>query len=221
MSSPTAYVRTVAVAALLCTATRLDAAPVTVYTDLAIWEAAVGASSCEDFSSAVVTLAPPGIWSNVDGLETDGVSIRGTRYASIDDGAFSDIVQRGPGWGGSEDSAMFRFSPDIVGFGADWTDAASFAGLGLYVGMADGTGDVVTLSAPGGSYSGFWGFVATGPIEYPIPITISGAVSGGAYAMDNARYATTAVPEPATVALMLLGLFTVLGGRWGVRFRRS
>lgn len=178
----------------LWAATQAHAAAISVYADdLAGWIAATG-------SAGVIETFDGGPLAS--GLSiTFGNALPG----SISGGLYHDRA--------NDDQAtppQFTFSTAISAFGADW-DLAGPGGQGTGIMLRLVFSDLTEMDL-GPQISAalsnqFWGFVSDTPI---VSFTLrEGSQSPGVetFNLDNARFVTaTSVPEPATLALVGLGL---------------
>lgn len=124
----------------------------------------------------------------------------------FDDGAPMSLTFLGPI---SEFSAYFTYTTQLTLVAFDSADNPIATMMSMFSNNTADGGD------PGSSANEFILFTVTGISR----ITITGLANGGSFVMDDATLgnAPTAVPEPATLALLALGLPAV--ARW--RKRRS
>ena len=174
-------------------------ASITVYTNFAEWELAVGRGSfmTETFDSSSPT-----------GFSIDEVGSGHTTYDSYGDIEFSSGIRAGV----YNDRTVrdttytnYNFNSMINAFGADWNLAPEGAGQGLqlYVG-----GQMVSREISNSYNGGFFGIVSTTAFDQ---VSVhSGSVlleDAETHAVDNFVFGTvSAVPEPESYALMLAGL---------------
>lgn len=154
------------------------------FSDRAAWEAAVnGSFSEETFSSA----------------STTGFSIEevGSGHSSgISDGVYHDRSVLDTTY------TNYHFDTLITAFGANWDLVPGGAGQGLQLFAG---GELVTPQIANTYTGGFFGLVST--TAFNLVSVHSGSFNGLAetHNVDNVVF-TSAVPEPASTALMLAGL---------------
>lgn len=164
-------------------------AATTVYTDQAIWAAALaGPFQSEDFS---------------DSLLNDGVSFVSSESGHINPalGYYQDVLAS---QSQNEPTTTWQFTPDIRAFGGYWTlggPGGSGSSLQVYVEDATYVGSISN------SYGGaFWGFVSDSPLTSVKLIGGSGAQQQN-YQLDEMVYAPVPVPAAAWLfASAILGL---------------
>ena len=111
-------------------------------------------------------------------------------------------------------TTKFSFSPGTTAFGADWDLAPGGQGFGIdfSVTLAGGATQFVSgITNPiGGTFSGFFGFVSDTSFT---SINLGSGFTGNGefFDADNVRFriANGTVPEPATLALVGLGVFGI------------
>lgn len=188
-------VATVSASVLL--AVPAQAATITVYTSEALWAAAAGLTTLEDFND--ITLAP-GLTS-ITGGGTSTPSVNG-----VTPGRLWDRLDLGS----SVVDTTFAFGPAITAFGGTWFPSVAGFGTGIIVDvdfLGGGSQNVGTF----GGVDGFWGFVSDMPI---IAVHLSENGLGGVaetYELENLQF--TSVPEPATLLLLGAGLGAVAARR--------
>lgn len=165
------------------------AAPVTIYTDLASWTAAVsGTVVLEDFNDATLL---SGFSISQGGTVGSGIYL-GTALTQFNDAA-------NPKWNFGTSKA----------FGADFDLSPGGRGDGLVLALTFGdgtTGQALILNPPSATFTGFFGAIST------VAITSVRFDSPGtgkeAFSADNLRFvgAGVAVPEPGSLALALVAL---------------
>lgn len=204
----------------------------TVYTDLAAWQLAAGATSLEDFSGATVGVSTSGFGPTAfNGFSLSAVSngdrvgiATGTIAGNLGDdtpipAAF--VGQNFFGWGNAQGflngagnvgpTTTLTFAAATPAFGFDWfnTDKTDAYSVSLDNGFPR-VGPPFSGAGSTSASSGFWGVVASAG-EVPIStITIKTYAYGGQIStigFDNVR--VSAVPEPDAVVLMLGGFALV------------
>ena len=191
----------------LATAATTSLAQVTVYTDRAAWEAAVGgAFSLENFNdlttgdildgatldTGVLQITRDGSPNNADGALAISP---GTLFGNIDGTNFLD----GETGASPHERVDFRFNGQAVfAFGADFTSPFSGDGIGI-----EFAGEVFLLDGIGGGAS-FFGLVSSGDVASVVSIVGSpdAITFQELWQADNFVYA---VPAPASAALLGLG----------------
>jgi hypothetical protein len=161
-------------------------AQVTVYTDRAAWEAAVGSFATESFGG------------EVNGFTVDEVG-SGHSYG-VSGGLYWDRVA------GDSSYTIYSFEQATTAFGADWNLLPGGAGQGLRL-VVDGNAITPEIA---NVYVGFFGFTSTAAFD---AVTVFAGSQGGmaeSHSVDNLVYATAMpVPEPATYLLMIAGLLAI------------
>ena len=187
------------------------------YSDRATFEAASGLSGIdEDFEEANVT--PFGVVSTTDPLSAstnDGVFSTADIAAglTISSSSGNGVVALGAGTVTSTkaiaanffaDSNILSFGPSVTAIGLDLF-SSGFGGDTLNLSIFDGVNALMgsTSVAGVGTAGTFFGVISDmGPIA---KIDIN-SQSGAGEIMDNITFGAVRVPEPGTVALLLLGL---------------
>ncbi|MFO1429266.1 MAG: PEP-CTERM sorting domain-containing protein [Candidatus Competibacteraceae bacterium] len=186
----------------------------TIYTDRAAWEAALSGSTIitDTFSNTIpsaqsITL-DSGIVSTNSSPPALPNSFNNNSVNIVTPGAYDNAV------GGTTASATITwvFPSDVFAFGADFI-SANLDRLTL-TGNFDGTGDQsILVNNTIGGPDGFLGVIGTAKFS---SIVFSSANSVlDSFAIDNASFA---VPEPGTIALVLVGGLGLLSSR---RVKRS
>ena len=142
------------------------------------WEIAVGSFNEEDFSG---------------GLSDFSITTTGSHSVFNMVGDLSDRLT-------SNNSTIITFNSDVTSFGANWDLSPRGQGLGIQI---DVNGILLALEIPRNFTGEFFGF--TSDTAFSSIILTSGTQAGIAetYNADNFVYS---VPEPATLALLGLGL---------------
>lgn len=196
-------------AAALAWSPASGAAVITAYTDATAWAAAAGTPiATEDFTDATL----------VSGLS---VSLAGG--GSISSGKIdSSLAVFGlciDGGVGCPATTQFSFSPGTTAFGADWDLAPGGPGFGIDFSVMSAGGATqfvsgITNPGTGGTFSGFFGFVSDTSFT-SINLGSGFTGNGELFDADNVRFriAKRTVPEPATLALVALGVFGIAAFR--------
>lgn len=149
---------------------------VTVYTDKALWSAAVSDTyQTEAFDDSVLN---PG----VSVVSTVGV---------VSGGVWSDRLVPGV------NTTTFSFSPDITAFGGDWDLNPGGMGTGILVTLKNGTDIVIPDQILA---NGFWGLVSDVPFVSVYLISGSNPGSAETFYMDNMVYKNTKLDPTVTVS---------------------
>lgn len=185
-------------------------AALTVYTDRAAWEAAVGGTFVlEDFNAQA-----PGVIA--DGATLDTGLLQITRDGSPNGGDGLLEIEPGANFGNFDGTTFISGETGaapheivdigfngqaIYAFGADWVSPFSGDGIALQVGN-----ELILLDSISGFNSGFVGFVSDSDtytkvsiVGNPADVTFQELWSG-----DNFSYATV-IPGPAAFALFGIG----------------
>jgi hypothetical protein len=185
----------------------------TIYTSLGAYNAATTGNTTIDFNG----IAAPGSFVNFPGpLTLSGVTFSTTSALFVIDPGFYGSPYAGGGFLNAD-----FVSPDVINITLPSVTAVGFDFGGLFIGptasvavtLSDGfsTNFSTTNSMAGGTLD-FLGFTTTTPIT---SMTLTMSDAPGYNAIDNVVYGS-AVPEPATIGLMLTGL---LGAAGAVRRR--
>nr|WP_067291099.1 PEP-CTERM sorting domain-containing protein [Marinobacterium profundum] len=170
------------------------------------WETQAGVFMEEDFAGGV--------------LEDFSISIAGTLHNGFDTlGQLTDRLAPGG-------STTITFDFEIFAFGANWDLRYKGAGRGIQMNAG---GVQIPLQIPSAHAGGFFGFISD--VGFTQLVLSAGTQGGGPekYTADNFVYATytqlldpapasvpaaqiVAVPEPGTLALLVLGIFGI--GFW-------
>lgn len=183
-------------------------AQLTVFTDRAAWEAAVGGGVfTEDFNAQ-----SPGVIADGSTLDTgllqifrDGTPNGGDGLLEIEDGGnFGNLngttFLSGETGIAPHERVDFSFNgQSVFAFGGDWFSPFSGDGIGLEVG-----GEVILLDQIAGFDQGFVGFVSAGGTFSSVSIvgTLDDISFQELWSVDNISYA---VPSPAGFALLGIG----------------
>lgn len=162
-----------------------------IFTVKSAWEAAVdGQFSKEEFTDANLN---------------DGVSFTSTASGHINTalGYYQDVLTS---TNANEPMTTWSFTPQITGYGGDWTLAGGGgSGNSLWVYVDNLTNPVGFI--PSSYNGGFWGFISPTPFS---KVLLKGGTGTNQqiYQLDNMVYSQ--VPVPGTLGLLssgLLGLF--------------
>lgn len=191
-------------------------AQLTVFTDRAAWEAAVGGGIVtEDFNSQVDGVIADGATLDTGLLQItrNGGPNGGDGLLEIEPGTnFGDIdgtrfISGETGAAPHERVEIAFNGQNIFAFGGDWTSPFSGDGIGLEVG-----GEIILLDSITGFNTGFVGFVSNGAtfseiaiVGNPADVTFQELWQG-----DNFSYA---VPSPAAAGLLGLGGIAIASRR--------
>lgn len=160
-------------------------ATVTIFNDVASFDAALGAIQVEDFSDAVLNT---------------GLSFTSTN-GKVVYGRFEDLVVKGSA------STTFAFASAVDGLGGFFDETPNDFGQGIQFTLTFADGGTQVLSRELGHAAGdFYGVVST---EKIVSVMLGGGNGGGVgetYVLDDLRYGVAPVPEPETYAMMLAGL---------------
>lgn len=171
-----------------------SAAMVTVYTDKAQWESALGGQFLtEDFA---------------DSQLKDGVSFVSTESGHVNpaEECYQDVLAS---QSQNEPMTTWSFIPEIAAYGGDWTlGGPGGSGNSLLVYIADSS---LYVGAIPNSYGGeFWGFISDTPFT-SVRLVGGAGTNQQNYRLDNMVYSQ--VPEPITISLLTLGGLALLRRR--------
>jgi len=205
-------------------------AGVITYTNASTFSTAAGSLTLEDFNSSSLERFVFGTAYQFNGFTiTASADPRGTGPgAGIANTTASDIdgTQRlvwgrtfGPNQGGWGPQILFTFDTAVTAFGFDWNDRDTTDGYELVV-LGNSIGSAASaVPYPRVSGSGFFGLVN----DTPFSSVLLRQVQRGGFvedmSMDNVRFSTAAVPEPATLAVF--GIGACIAGFGAARRRRS
>jgi hypothetical protein len=191
-------------------------ATITLFSNQAAFEAATGATTVEDFTpsfhfpitSGILNSSTSDVVAFGDPI-VSGEILPGVTYSTpIGTGNFFNIDAGGGFTGGFLDTITgprvltVTFSGDQTGFGFDTNSL-----MGNFTVVINGT-YVENFSAVSSSTPTFFGFQSSS--KDITSVTIAGDNPTFGFAIDNFTYSASAVPEPSTWAMMLLG-FAGLG----------
>jgi PEP-CTERM motif len=203
-------------------------ATVTVYTDLASWEAATGtAGTVEDFSSATTgDISSGGAFGPVS---FNGFSISGTGNGDhlgvyTNTGTTPDTPVPAPfagqnylGWfngdGQVGPTTTLTFAQPTSAFAFDWFNTDNTDEYQIALSSGDTFVAPPFSEAGGSAATGFFGIVSDTPLT---SATISTFTDGGFVSDEGIDNVRTVVPEPATLSILGLGML----GLGAIRRRR-
>lgn len=136
-----------------------------------------------------------------DAVLNPGVSVFSMEGGTISGGLFNDRVSEYDGIAAFD--TVWNFTSPAYGFGGYW-DLGTTSGLRIIGHGPSGVDPNIIHDIPGSYAGGFWGFVSAAPLSR-IQIIIAGSDATVSYTLDNLVYGVQ-VPEPASIALMGLGL---------------
>ena len=212
-------------------------AVILTFTDLASWQTAVSTSTLEDFEGAT---ADDDFTDTTTTSPNGDLELSSTEESTFSDNMLideaSDGFESGSDFNGSDahvslrfldkspvpDSVTVAFPSGISAFALDFNnydnqgDSVDFSFAGTNGGSL-GTITPVGTSSPSTPNTGFFGMVDTDPGATVTSFTFSANPSIGDgssvfFSFDNIRYGV-AIPEPASVSLMLLFGIAVCGFR--------
>jgi len=172
---------------------QVSAVVISVFTDRASWESAVGNFSIETFDDSVLN---------------DGLNVYSASGGNVSGGVFNDAVFEG---GFVEDTA-WSFAGPIRAFGGNWDLGPGSAGTGLEFvlhGASDSFGVIGRPDINNAYTGGFWGMVAD--TSFDTIQVISAGLGSENYSLDNLVYSKTQIPEPNSLLLFTLGLIGLFG----------
>lgn len=206
---------TIAALGAAAVATPALAGGLTIYTDRASWEAALGGASAivEDFNSTALQVISDGqtLDTGLIQITRDGSANGGDGALAISPGSLfgnfdgTNHLDGETGAAPHEDVIIGFNGQNIFAFGADWVSPFSGDGIVLRVGE-----EIISLESITGFNSGFLGFVSDS--DTFSSVTIAGNPDDITFQelwqADNVSYA---VPAPG--ALALLGMAGLVGRR--------
>jgi hypothetical protein len=184
-----------------------------IYTDRAAWEAALAGYTItfDGFDNAI----PGAVSITFDsGVVSTGSPATATVRNDVDPGLsqYTGVLDAGTGPEEYFDTLTWTFPAPVIGFGGVWDSPASSKGLTI-TGDFDGLGDqTISLHTEmNGVVTGFVGIIGDAPFSV---VTLSeeglalSALEYEAFDLFDLSFAvaSTAVPEPSTLALLGAGL---------------
>ncbi|NOZ52937.1 MAG: PEP-CTERM sorting domain-containing protein [Gammaproteobacteria bacterium] len=171
-----------------------SAAVISVFTDQALWESAVGNFTIETFDDSLLN------------REISVTSTAGDH--SVSSGVFNGLV--------FEDDTValdtnWSFTGPILAFGGNWDLSPGSPGTGLEIALHSPDDFFLVAGRPdiANTYTGgFWGILSDTPFN-AIQI-LSGDSGIENYTLDNLVYSKIQVPEPNSLLLLALGLIGLL-----------
>lgn len=208
--------RALVVLCLLAASSSQATASLITFTDRTAFLAAANITTSVDFEG----LAPADsftFFSSPPGLTTGGANFSSTtdNLFVIDPGFQSpDFFWSSGGYlidnDFSTSALVITLAPGVTAFGAD---LSSFGAGDITIALAGG--DMLTLASPGQPNFAFLGFTSDQDI-----LSLAFSKSGDSVVLDNVSFgqtAQTAVPEPASLTLLGLGLAGMGARRWRQR----
>jgi hypothetical protein len=178
-------------------------AAITTYTNRALWQAAAGATTGENFNSYLVDTPFHAVPLDVGAFTismTPGAISGSWNFIDVPPPAFSDFNVDGTNIANigieDQDAAFFTFDQPITSFGADfaaWNDGVPRSNM--IIGA-----DVISPATTPGNQVRFFGVTSTTPFT---TVEFRGLPDSDGFSIDNLEF--TRVPEPSTVAMLGVG----------------
>ncbi len=188
-----------------------------IYTSRAAWEAALSGSAIitDTFSNPIGSAQSITLDSGIVSTNSNPPTLPNAfNNNSVSGGVYSNATQAGTSNSASNTVTWVFPSNHVFAFGADFI-SANLDSLTL-IGNFDGAGDqTILVNNTIGGPSGFLGVVGTANLSSIVFGNASTTVDS--FSIDNASFAF-AVPEPGTIALVLVGGLGLLSSR---RVKRS